>query len=137
MHEGAYVAGNIKYARGFVGIFAVGCNQCLFPVAYRLVPENPSQQLLWMAAYCYSNDIAVIGESARGGLVFLLCLLLKQKEMITRGFKALVVCGDQQPTRKNYCGLPFVASLRFLKESDRMKANPLNIVMGVIRGAVY
>lgn len=87
LHGGAYVAGNIKYARGFAGVLADKTRQRVLSVAYRLAPEHPFPAALddALAAYQYllakgweSSQISFVGESAGGGLVFCLCLRLKQ-----------------------------------------------------------
>lgn len=88
LHGGGYVAGNLKYARGFAGILAVETGRRVFSVAYRLAPENPFPAALEdaFAAYQYllkqgydAKNISLVGESAGGGLLYALCLLLKQK----------------------------------------------------------
>ncbi len=90
LHGGAYVAGNIQYARGFAGILAAETHQRVLSIAYRLAPENPFPAAVEdaFAAYDYllnigyaADDISLVGESAGGGLVYCLCLYLKQKKM--------------------------------------------------------
>ena len=87
LHGGAFVAGNMKYARGFAGILADRTRQRVLSVAYRLAPEHPFPAALddALAAYRYlldngweSRQISFTGESAGGGLTFSLCLKLKQ-----------------------------------------------------------
>ncbi len=87
LHGGAFVAGNLKYARGFAGILADKTGQRVLSAAYRLAPEHPFPAALEdaLAAYRYLLDhgwkaghITFIGESAGGGLVFSLCLRIKQ-----------------------------------------------------------
>lgn len=87
LHGGAYVAGNMKYARGFAGILADKIQQPVFSVAYRLAPEHPFPAALddALTAYQYllangwdARQISFVGESAGGGLVYCLCLRLKQ-----------------------------------------------------------
>ncbi|MDO4732341.1 MAG: alpha/beta hydrolase [Bacillota bacterium] len=86
LHGGGYVAGSIKYAKGFAGVLAVKANLRVLCIAYRLAPENPFPAALEdsLAAYEYlleqgyaPENISLIGESAGGGLLFSLCLLLK------------------------------------------------------------
>ena len=88
LHGGAYVAGNLKYARGFAGILADGAKRRVLAVAYRLAPEHPFPAALddAVSAYKYlldsgyeAENIAFTGESAGGGLIF--CLGLKLKEL--------------------------------------------------------
>jgi monoterpene epsilon-lactone hydrolase len=90
LHGGAYVAGDIQYAKGFAGILAAETKRRVLSIAYRLAPENPFPAAVEDAfsAYEYllnsgytSQDISLVGESAGGGLIYCLCLLLKQKKM--------------------------------------------------------
>lgn len=87
LHGGAFVAGNLKYARGFAGILADRTQHRVLSVAYRLAPEHPFPAALddALAAYRYlldsgweASQISFVGESAGGGLIFSLCLRLKQ-----------------------------------------------------------
>jgi len=87
LHGGSFVAGNIKYARGFAGILADRTQQRVLSAAYRLAPEHPFPAALddALAAYRYllergwdASRISFAGESAGGGLIFSLCLRLKQ-----------------------------------------------------------
>ena len=87
LHGGAYVAGNIKYSRGFAGILAERLQKRVLSVAYRLAPEHQFPAALEdaLTAYRYllsegweAHQISFIGESAGGGLMFCLCLRLKQ-----------------------------------------------------------
>lgn len=87
LHGGGYVAGNIQYARGFAGILASETNRLVFAVAYRLAPENPFPAAVEdaLCAYRYlidagysAKNISLVGESAGGGLIFALCLKLKE-----------------------------------------------------------
>ena len=41
LHGGAFVAGNLKYARGFAGILADRTQRRVLSAAYRLAPEHP------------------------------------------------------------------------------------------------
>ena len=90
LHGGAYVSGDIKYATGFAGVLAAETNTKVLSIAYRLAPENPFPAALEdaFAAYDYllgtgysAKDISLVGESAGGGLIYCLCLLLKRKKM--------------------------------------------------------
>lgn len=87
LHGGGYVAGNLKYARGFAGILAGHTRRRVLAVAYRLAPEHPFPAALddALAAYRCLLDagydaahISFAGESAGGGLIFCLCLRLKE-----------------------------------------------------------
>lgn len=88
LHGGGYVAGSIKYARGFAGVLAAKAGIKVMCIAYHLAPENPYPAALVdaLAAYNYllslgyrDKDISLIGESAGGGLIFALCLALKER----------------------------------------------------------
>jgi epsilon-lactone hydrolase len=90
LHGGAYVSGNIQYASGFAGILAAETKHRVLSIAYRLAPENPFPAAVddALAAYEYllnigyaAPDISLVGESAGGGLIYSLCLLLKQKKI--------------------------------------------------------
>lgn len=90
LHGGGFVAGNMTYACGFAGILADKTQQRVLSVAYRLAPEHPFPAALddALAAYRYLLDkgwqawqISFAGESAGGGLIFSLCLRLKQLDL--------------------------------------------------------
>ena len=90
LHGGAYVAGDIEYAKGFAGILAAETQQRVLSIAYRLAPENPFPAAVddALAAYEYllhngykAGDISLVGESAGGGLVYCLCQYIKQKNI--------------------------------------------------------
>ncbi len=87
LHGGSYIAGGEDYSKGFGGILASELVSNVLCLNYRLAPENPFPAALEDAleAYKYAlkifpaPKIAVIGESAGGGLSF--SLLLKIKEL--------------------------------------------------------
>lgn len=90
LHGGAYVSGDINYAKGFAGVLAAETNTKVLSIAYRLAPENPFPAAVEdaFAAYEYllrngyaAKDISLIGESAGGGLIYCLCHMLKRKKM--------------------------------------------------------
>ena len=90
LHGGGYVAGNIKYAKGFAGMLAKETGKRVLSIAYRLAPEHAFPAALEdaLAAYEYllnegysPHNISMVGESAGGGLIYCLCLLLKQKKL--------------------------------------------------------
>lgn len=87
LHGGGYVAGNIAYARGFASMLAMETNRFVLAVAYRLAPENPFPAAVEDALCAYQHllesgykaeNISFVGESAGGGLIFALCLKLKE-----------------------------------------------------------
>ena len=87
VHGGGYIAGDLEYAKGFGSTLAVRCGMRIFCPAYRLAPENPfpapvddilvSYQYLLTKGYSPSQ-IVLCGESAGGGLIYALCLKLKE-----------------------------------------------------------
>ncbi len=88
LHGGGYVAGGLDYAKGFGSILASKCGIRVLCAAYRLAPENPAPCALDDAldayGYLLSNgyapsQILLCGESAGGGLIYSLCLKLKEK----------------------------------------------------------
>lgn len=90
LHGGGYVAGNLDYALGFGSLLAERLRLDVYCAAYRLAPEHPFPAALEDAFAAYSHllelgyapeEITLIGESAGGGLVFCLALLLKEKGM--------------------------------------------------------
>ena len=87
LHGGGYVAGDIKYAKGFGTTLAVKNGIRVFCAAYRLAPEFAFPAALDDAVTSYkyllesgfpAEKIIVAGESAGGGLVFALMLKLKE-----------------------------------------------------------
>ena len=88
LHGGGYTAGGLDYAKGFGGLLAAQTRVSVFCVAYRLAPEYkfPAAQDDAMEAYQYLLDsgyqpenIAVVGESAGGGLALSLVLRLRDE----------------------------------------------------------
>lgn len=87
LHGGGYTCGDIKYAKGFGTTLAAKCGIRVFCTAYRLAPEHvfPAAVDDALAAYDYllslgyaPRDIILCGESAGGGLIYSLCLKLKE-----------------------------------------------------------
>lgn len=90
LHGGGYVAGSIRYAKGFAGLLASRTQVPTLCIAYRLAPENPFPAALEdaLAAYRYllsqgydPAHLTLLGESAGGGLLVSLCLQLKELGM--------------------------------------------------------
>ena len=88
LHGGGYTCGDLEYAKGFASTLAVECGTRVFCAAYRLAPENrfPCALEDGLAAYQYllekgysPSKITLCGESAGGGLIYALCLEMKQK----------------------------------------------------------
>lgn len=89
LHGGAYTAGSLAYARGFGGILANTTRHITLCIGYRLAPEHPYPAALDDALAAYrrildiypSQKIAIIGESAGGGLSFALALKIKEQNL--------------------------------------------------------
>ena len=87
LHGGGYCCGDLAYAKGFGSILAAECGIRVFAAAYRLAPEAMFPAALddavtayrYLLSSGYSNrKIVLCGESAGGGLIFALCLKLRQ-----------------------------------------------------------
>ncbi|MBQ8174336.1 MAG: alpha/beta hydrolase [Clostridia bacterium] len=88
LHGGGYTCGGLAYAKGFGTVMAAECGMRVLCVAYRLAPEHPfpAAQNDALDAYGYllangydPSQILLCGESAGGGLVYSLCLRIKEK----------------------------------------------------------
>ena len=90
LHGGGYTCGSLEYAKGFASTLASECGVRVFCAAYRLAPENPYPAALEDALTAYDyllkkgyapQQILLCGESAGGGLIYALCLKLKELGM--------------------------------------------------------
>ncbi len=90
LHGGGYTCGSLDYSLGFGSVLASECGMKAFCIAYRLAPENPYPAALEDAfeAYTYllsegyrHDRIVLCGESAGGGMIYSLCLMLKEKNI--------------------------------------------------------
>ena len=88
LHGGGYTCGSLEYAKGFAATLASQCGVRVFCAAYRLAPENPYPAAVddALEAYRYllkkgyaPRQILRCGESAGGGLIYALCLRLRQE----------------------------------------------------------
>ena len=88
LHGGGYTCGSLEYAKGFAATLASQCGVRVFCTAYRLAPENPYPAAVddALEAYRYllkkgyaPRQILLCGESAGGGLIYALCLRLRQE----------------------------------------------------------
>ena len=87
LHGGGYTCGSLDYAKGFAATLASECGVRVFCAAYRLAPEDRFPAALDDAVVSYqyllskgypASQILLCGESAGGGLIYALCLRLKQ-----------------------------------------------------------
>ena len=90
LHGGGYACGDLEYAKGYGSTLAVRCGIRVFSPAYRLAPESPFPAALEDALESYRyllkkgydpRQIALCGESAGGGLIYALCLKLKEDNL--------------------------------------------------------
>lgn len=87
LHGGGYCCGDLAYAKGFGSVLAAQSNCRVFCPAYRLAPEHPFPAALDDAMDAYRfllasfapEKLVLAGESAGGGLIYCLCLRLKQE----------------------------------------------------------
>ena len=88
LHGGGYTCGSLEYAKGFAATLTSQCGVRVFCAAYRLAPENPYPAAVddALEAYRYllkkgyaPRQILLCGESAGGGLIYALCLRLRQE----------------------------------------------------------
>ena len=113
LHGGAYVAGSASAFRHFVGQIAVRAQTAAFVADYRLAPEQPFPAAVTDAQAAYRGlvaagfeRIAVVGDSAGGGLTLAL-LALTREQTGTRPAAAvtfspwidLTLSGDSMTTR--------------------------------------
>ena len=112
LHGGGYTCGDLKYACGFGTVLAAKSGVKVFAPAYRLAPENPFPAALddTLEAYRYllrigylPSDVILCGESAGGGLIYSLCLKLKQTgERLPAGIIAISPWTDLTLSGQSY-----------------------------------
>lgn len=90
LHGGGYVCGDLHYAIGAGSILCAQTGTRVFCAAYRLAPEHPFPAALDDAVEAYRyllekgynpDRITLCGESAGGGLCYVLCEKLKALSM--------------------------------------------------------
>ncbi len=90
LHGGGYTCGSLDYSLGFGSVLAAETGMKVFCIAYRLAPENPYPAALEDALEAYGyllsegirhDRIVLCGESAGGGMIYSLCLMLKEKNL--------------------------------------------------------
>lgn len=88
LHGGGYTCGDLEYAAGIGAVLASRLHCNFFCPAYRLAPEHrfPAALEDALASYryllrcgCSPAEIVVCGESAGGGLLFSLCVRLREE----------------------------------------------------------
>lgn len=88
LHGGGYTCGDLEYAKGFASTLAAECGVRVFCVAYRLAPEtrfpgavdDAEESYRYLLSTGYTPEqICLCGESAGGGLIYALCLRLKER----------------------------------------------------------
>ena len=88
LHGGGYTCGDLEYAKGFASTLAAECGVRVFCVAYRLSPEtrfpgavdDAEESYRYLLSKGYTpKQICLCGESAGGGLIYALCLRLKER----------------------------------------------------------
>ncbi|MBQ8496040.1 MAG: alpha/beta hydrolase fold domain-containing protein [Clostridia bacterium] len=87
LHGGGYCCGDISYTKGVASMLASRFGIRVFAPAYRLAPEHrfpaPLEDALTAYRYLLENgyertNIVLCGESAGGGLLYALCLKLRE-----------------------------------------------------------
>ena len=88
LHGGGYTCGDLEYAKGFASTLAAECGVRVFCAAYRLAPEtrfpgavdDAEESYRYLLSKGYTPEqICLCGESAGGGLIYALCLRLKER----------------------------------------------------------
>lgn len=112
LHGGGYVCGSLEYATGFGSKLASELNIPVFCAAYRLAPEHKFPAALDDAfeAYKYlldagyrAENIVLCGESAGGGMVYSLCMMLRERNMpMPCGIVAISPWTDLTASGKSY-----------------------------------
>lgn len=129
LHGGGYACGDLEYAKGYGSTLAVRCGIRVFSPAYRLAPESPFPAALEDALESYqyllkkgydSRQIALCGESAGGGLIYALCLKLKEENLPLPGgliamspWTDLTSSGESYETNRDFDPNMTVEQLQF------------------------
>ena len=89
IHGGGFTCGDLEYAKGFGAMLAAECQIRVLCASYRLAPEDPFPAGLEDCLDVYyglidtgypADKIFLCGESAGGGLIYSMCLYLKQHQ---------------------------------------------------------
>lgn len=90
LHGGAYCIGSPLTHRALAGHLALVCKARVFVADYRLAPESPYPAAVEDAVSAYrgllesgaeATDIAIVGDSAGGGLTLATALSLRDREL--------------------------------------------------------
>ena len=98
LHGGGYVCGDLEYAKGFGAVLANATGARVLCPAYPLAPEHrfPAALEDMLELYellCRSFDpkkIALAGESAGGGLIYVLCIAARDRGLPLPGGIAVI-----------------------------------------------
>ena len=112
LHGGGYCCGDIAYAKGVAAMLASRFGIRVFAPAYRLAPAHPFPTPIEdsLTAYEYllthgyeSSKIVLCGESAGGGLLYALCLMMKEKGLpLPAGIVAISPWTDLTASGESY-----------------------------------
>ncbi|MDP4132497.1 MAG: alpha/beta hydrolase [Bacillota bacterium] len=111
LHGGGYVAGDLEYSKGLGTALSAKNGIRVFCPAYRLAPENPFPAALedalcsykYLIKLGYTKKIVLCGESAGGGLIYSLCLKLKDLKMpLPKGIIGISPWADLTSSGKSY-----------------------------------
>ena len=112
LHGGGYCCGDIAYAKGVAAMLASRFGIRVFAPAYRLAPKypfpTPAEDCLTAYEYLLSHgyesrQIVLCGESAGGGLLYALCLLMKEKNIpLPAGLLAISPWSDLTASGESY-----------------------------------
>ncbi len=122
VHGGGYVSGSCRDHRAMVAKFVLGCEVGVLQYDYRLAPEHPFPAAVedsvavyrWLLEQGHSpSRVAVVGESAGGGLALALLLALKERGLpqpaaavAMSPWTDLACTGDSYRTRAGVCLSP-------------------------------
>ncbi len=99
LHGGGYVSGSPGFYRNVTSLLASMCRACVLCIDYRLAPEHPLPAALDDAVAAYRwllaqgadpRRIAIIGDSAGGGLAFATMLRARDEGVVLPAAAAVV-----------------------------------------------
>ncbi len=112
LHGGGYCCGDMSYAKGVASMLASRFGICVFAPAYRLAPDHrfpaPLEDALVAYRYLLENgyekaNIILCGESAGGGLLYALCLRLRELNLpLPCGIVAISPWSDLTASGESY-----------------------------------